>query len=696
MAVNSDPPFVPDIPHPPRRAALRLGTLLRLLLLLVLAADSLLTATSVHAAGTHSLAHVGLRFLIRPKLGLADAPRSDARRPDGMAVDIIEALASKHGFTVSWVILPPAADVEEALRSGAGDVVADWGVSEIRALEFAFSSPFVVMPVNLFVRTGSSFPKYGNKLAGIRLGVVERNISDEIFSPRRDIRLHRFNSLSDALFGLLSGEIDAVSHLSPVLLKEAQKAGIGDRFTMLEPAVAESSRAFAMRIDDSKTLALLDEALKTFVATPEYNEIYLRWFGKPLPFWTMKRIAVANAAGVALIVLGVWIWRYRILVRLNRELAETRARFQTLAESTSDLVWEVDSVGTCTFVGPAVRIILGYEPEEVIGKPVVSFLSPASRERIRLQFEEEFREMKPVSGVEQECLHKSGKIVCLEAGGVPFFDGKGGLLGYRGIARDITIRKTLEEELRRSEGERLAAQKYEAVGRLAAGVAHNLNNQMTIVSGYGSLVLEGMDPENPRRRPMTEILRAVEQAKSLTGRLLSFSSQAMLLPEVRLVDDLVDLIVPSLRKLLGPDIELTVVKGAGAAAAVRVDVRQFDSVVEELAKNAKDAMASGGSLRIETRIETVEGGEGREVPRIAPGRYAALSVADTGCGMDHNTLNQLYEPFFTTKGFGRGIGFPAVYGFVRQSRGFVDVSSEVGKGTTVTIALPLYEKPLPT
>ncbi len=673
-------------------AALRRAGLSLLLLLSVCWAVSHAPVRPARAAGDGSLANARLRFIIRPKLGLANAPRPEAQHPGGMSVEIIEALAARHGFAVSWVILPPAADVAEALRSGAGDVVADWGVSEVRAREFAFSSPFVVMPVNLFVRRGSLLPRDVNRLSGVRLGVVERNISDEIFSPRADIELHRYNSLSDALFGLLSGEIDAISHLAPVLLKEAQNAGIAERFVILEPAIAESSRAFAMRKADAETLARLDGALKEFVATDAYREIYLKWFGKPLPFWTLQRIVAAYAAGIVLIVLGMWVWRYRTLVRLNMELAETRARFQTLAESTSDMVWEVDSRGVCTFVSAAIRNILGYEPEEVVGKPVADFMTLGSRERIGRLCEDAVAERRAVAGIEQECMHKSGRIVYLEAAGVPFFGPKGELLGYRGIDRDITVRKNLEEELRRSEGERLSAQKYEAIGKLAAGVAHNLNNQMTIVSGYGSMVLEGMDPAHPRRRALTQILRAVEQAKLLTGQLLSFSRQAVLIPEVRIVDDLLDILVPSLRDILGATIELSVVKGAGAAAAVRVDVRQFGSVVAELAKNAKDAMPAGGRLRIETGIETVAAGPGRGVPRIAPGRYATLSVADTGPGMDRNTLNQLFEPFFTTKGFGRGIGLPAVYGFVTQSRGFVDVASEPGKGTTVTIGLPLHEK----
>jgi len=628
-----------------------------------------------------------LRAIVRQKYPLLFVRGNSPGRPEGMAIDVLEAIASRSDISLSWIILPTDADVMEPLLEGKGDFVVDWGRTASRSMQFGFSEPYVTLPVNVYVRKGSTVLQDARLLTGLHVGVVCRNVSDEILSPRTDLRIESYHSLHDALFHLLSGEIDAVAHLGPVLFEEARAAGIEDKIVKVEPALADSPRCFAVRKGDAAILARLNRGLEALIDSPDYRRILLKWFPPPTPFWTAKRILAANAAVFFLLLLALGGWHYVALLRVNKALAESRARFQSLVETTSDIVWEADANATITYISPNVRELLGYDPGEVIGKAAFDLIAPEGVARGRKVLEEAVKGRRAFTGVENFYIHKSGRHVVTEGSGVPFFGANGALLGFRGIHRDVTARKRLEEELHRSETERLSAQKYEAVGKLAAGMAHNINNLMMIVGGYGSLLLQKMDPGDPRRKEIREILIAGDRAARITAQLLAFSRHSILMAKVDALDALVEGLIPSLHALLGDGIALTVRKES-AGVTVRVDGRQFGAAMEELARNAKDAMPEGGRLDITTGARTVGEPDGTPAYHPAPGRYATVSVADTGCGMDREALSHLFEPFQTTKGFGRGMGLPSVYGFVKQSSGFIEVESPPGHGTTVTIGLP--------
>jgi signal transduction histidine kinase len=298
---------------------------------------------------------------------------------------------------------------------------------------------------------------------------------------------------------------------------------------------------------------------------------------------------------------------------------------------------------------------------------------------------------KPFTAVENVYVHKSGRRVVTEGSGVPYFGRDGSLAGFHGIHRDVTEKRRLEEELRKSETERLSAQKYEAVGKLAAGMAHHINNLMTIVSGYGSILLRKMDPFDPLRKDVREMMYAGDRAAALAAQLLAFGRRTIIIREIAPIDELIEEVIPSLRSLLGDGIDLSVRTEAGGAA-VRVDARPFGTMIGELVRNAKEAMPEGGRVGIATRVRDVAMTGGNGVWSPAPGRYATVSVTDTGCGMDREALSHLFEPFFTTRGFGRGMGLPSVYGFVKQCGGFIDVESRPQSGTSVTIGFPLAEE----
>jgi two-component system, cell cycle sensor histidine kinase and response regulator CckA len=251
------------------------------------------------------------------------------------------------------------------------------------------------------------------------------------------------------------------------------------------------------------------------------------------------------------------------------------------------------------------------------------------------------------------------------------------------MAIDVSERRALEQQL-------LQAQKMEAVGQLAGGVAHDFNNLALVISGHAELLLDELDGERPRES-VHEIRRAADQARELTHQLLAFSRRQVLHPAEIDVNQVVGELVPMLRRLIGDDVDLSTQLGSGLGT-VRADPAQLRQVVMNLALNARDAMPIGGRLSIETTGRRLDEQLTEARLELVPGDYVVLAVSDTGLGMDDATQERIFEPFFTTKqpGEGTGLGLSTVYGIVKQSGGSIWVYSEPGRGTTFKVYLPLH------
>jgi PAS domain S-box-containing protein len=255
---------------------------------------------------------------------------------------------------------------------------------------------------------------------------------------------------------------------------------------------------------------------------------------------------------------------------------------------------------------------------------------------------------------------------------------------YVVTVQDLTDLKRTEERLRR-------AQRMEAVGRLAGGVAHEVNNMMTIILGFSDLLSREPEEGEDRQREVEEIRKAAMRAARITTQLLAFSRQQVLQPADLMLNPVIEEMVPVLRLMLPANVRVET-HLAPMGAAVRVDRSQLEQVLINLAFNARDAMAAGGTIRISSESRRLDEEEGKRligIP-IPRGRYGLVSVVDSGHGMDRATLAQVFEPFFTTKpvGAGTGLGLSTVYGIVKQSGGYVWVESTPGVGTSFTICLP--------
>ena len=379
-----------------------------------------------------------------------------------------------------------------------------------------------------------------------------------------------------------------------------------------------------------------------------------------------------------------------IRVEAEAALRESEERYRTLLETVSDWVWEVDENVVYTFVSPKVRDLLGYEPGEVLGKTPFDLMPPDEALRVKEIFGPYAARREPFPAIENINLHKDGHLVVLETSGVPFFDGNGTFRGYRGVDREIGARKRAEEELRKSEEHLLQVRKFEEFGRLAGGLAHHLNNLLTVVTGYSELLLTQVPEVDPRHGGIAKIRAAGERAAELTRELLAFSRRQVLQPRAVEVNRFLSERSTTLRDLAGHSVHFTFSPGEDTGS-IRVDPEPLHQALVHLVANARDAMPGGGELNISTAAAELKGRiEGIDA---APGWYALLTVQDSGSGIDAETRTRIFQPFASLKTGSEGMGLPSIYGFVKQSSGYIFVDSRPGNGTTFRIYFPRLDRP---
>jgi len=293
------------------------------------------------------------------------------------------------------------------------------------------------------------------------------------------------------------------------------------------------------------------------------------------------------------------------------------------------------------------------------------------------------RELGKVKGAETEWRRRDGGIVAvrlhLRMLSIPNHDG-----AVEIIAEDVTELRTMERQLRQS-------QKFEAIGQLAGGVAHDFNNVVGAILGWAELGIE-QNRANPQiAERFSRIREQAERAAALTRELLAFARRQVLQPQAVDINTITSGLVSFLDKVIGKDIELKVI--TAQVDSVKADPTQLEQVLMNLCLNARDAMPEGGRLLIETEMVELDDSYCRFYPYVVPGRYAVLSVSDTGIGMDAETRERIFEPFFTTKerGKGTGMGLATAYGIVKQHGGFIHVYSEPGQGTLFRVYLPAME-----
>ncbi len=371
--------------------------------------------------------------------------------------------------------------------------------------------------------------------------------------------------------------------------------------------------------------------------------------------------------------------------RIEKALQESEERYRVAIESSNDGVAIVRGQKHI-FVNKKFLEIFGLQsPDEIVGQSIGTLVHPDDRERIREINERRQRKEDVPDRYEFKGLKKNGEMAYIEVSVT--------LATYQGepvslvFLRDVTERKGLQVQL-------LQAQKMEAIGTLAGGVAHDFNNILMALMGYANLLQMKMGQNDPSRVYVDQILVSTAKAANITQSLLAFGRKQIMEMKPHKISTIVRDVEKLLQRLMPEDIELAI--RLGDDAIVRADMTQIDQVLINLATNARDAMPKGGKLTIETGRVVIDEEFMRTYGYGKPDAYALIMITDTGIGMDEKTREKIFEPFFTTKeiGKGTGLGLSIVYGIIKQHNGYINVSSRTGEGSTFLIYLPeVREKP---
>ncbi len=381
----------------------------------------------------------------------------------------------------------------------------------------------------------------------------------------------------------------------------------------------------------------------------------------------------------------------QVLAAAVRGSAERDERYQQLVELAPNAILIHDGERIILANATAVMLAGATHRDQLVGQPIDNFLHPPYLKAVQAQLLGSTDEVKRVPPVRDVFCRLDGSKVEVEVTAIAFLDH--GRPSAHLVVQDITERLDAQRAAHLAEEHLQQAQRMEAVGALAGGVAHEVNNMMSVILGFSDFLLQDSALGSERRSEVQQIVRAAERTAAVTRQLLAFSRRAFHQPQVVDLDPVVHDLEPIVRRLLGEGRQLAL--ASDASPRVRVDKGQLEQVIVNLALNARDAMPAGGTLSITTaEIELPKdvASGGGDIPA---GRYATIVVRDSGTGMDGATQARVFEPFFTTKavGQGTGLGLAAAAGIMRQNGGYIAVASEPGQGATFTLYLPLLPEP---
>ncbi len=374
-------------------------------------------------------------------------------------------------------------------------------------------------------------------------------------------------------------------------------------------------------------------------------------------------------------------------------LRKSEAKFRGLVETSYDWIWEINKDGVYTYASPQVESILGYKPEEVLGKTPFDFMPPEERERIVPLFNVLVRDARSIVTLEKSAIHKNGDLVILETSGVPFFDDKGNLAGYRGVDRDITRRKAAEVEKEKLAKRLAQAQRMESISLMAGGVAHNLNNILSGIVSYPDILLQGLPESSDLKAPLAAIKESGERAAMVVADLLTVARGAACTREIYDLNVLIReyLDSPEFKKLKNLHEHVTYQpKYLARHPHIFCSSVHIKKCIMNLVTNASEAIVEKGTVSISTRNHVVEGTAAREL-QLSEGEYVVVSIRDTGPGISKHDIDHIFEPFYTKKIMGKngtGLGLTVVWNTLKDHNGKIVVESD-NQGTCFQLLFPV-------
>ena len=619
-----------------------------------------------------------------PPLGI----HGKGKPPQGFVIDIIRDVARAEKWNLVF-IEKPWPQLLKLLDTGGIDLLGGIAYTPERAEKYSFTQEAAANNWAVVYRNRNVMIDSIADLEGKKISVIPRGV-----------HTLALDQLAKS-FGLSFTQVPADDYAKTLELVDsgAADAGIVARTFHILHGLEYRALATTIRFNPieirfaspkghgQSLLSALDRYLSTQKNDPtsRYSELLELWFTgaakSVVPVWAYWVIGSIFTLLVVTWLTVIWL-RYKIGSR-TRDLRESEKQFRDIINNLPDTFYRTDAKGIIVMVSPSCQQLTGYTQDEMIAQPIEQFYIDANQHRKIAQRIIEAKGQAVV--VESELVHSDGSLISVSTKVYARFDDEGNFIGTEGIAQDITERKKLEDQLRQ-------AHRMEAVGQLTGGVAHDFNNLLSVLLGNTEMLDDHIGRNEAAKRNIEALKNAINRAASLTSRLLAFSRQQTLSPTSTDITVLVNGLEEMLRRTLGETVDLQVIGGQNLWLAT-IDQHQFENALINLAINARDAMPDGGTLTIETANVILDKTYTDLHADVEPGDYVRVTVSDSGTGMPSEIIDRVFEPFFTTKevGAGSGLGLSMVYGFIRQSGGYITLNSEVSHGTIITLYMPCSE-----
>jgi len=615
-------------------------------------------------------------------------------RPTGFNVELLLSVCEVMGMTCE-VELGPWQEVREKLERGDIDVITGMYHSGEREKKVDFSVPHSVVHHSIFVRRGSDIGGE-EELSGKEVIVQRGDIMHDYLkeSDIHGVKIVPVETQSEALKLLTEGEHDAA------LLARLQGLYLINRLELenlkaVGPPIHPRKYCFAVKKGDQELLTKLNEGLGILDANGEYRMLHDKWFGvleaRSVISTKIFKWGVVLTVLLALLLVVALYWTRALQAsvkerteELERELAEKEAaekkvresekRYRGLVETMTEGLAVMDREANLTFVNQRFCDFVGYEKEEITGKHASYLLSSENKEEFEKQWERRARGQSVL--YEVSFVKKNGEHLDAIVSARPIMDESGTFMGSISVVTDITEHKKLEEEV-------IKARKLDSVALLAGGIAHDFNNILTAILGNLSLALATGDMSEETRELVKAAESASINAKGLTQQLLTFSKGGAPIKEETTVKDFIIESVDFILRGSKVRAEFEIEEGL---PRIRMDRGQINQVINNLVINAVQAMPEGGTVYVYAeRADVAED----EVNGLDVGEYVKISFRDEGIGMDKDVLEHLFEPYFSTKEEGSGLGLATSYSIIKRHGGIMTVTSGPGDGSEFSLYLPV-------
>ena len=582
----------------------------------------------------------------------------------------------------------------EKAKQGMVDVLSETDDSDLKS-HLNFTIPYISNPIVIAMHSRENYVESIANIQNRKIALIkDYGYTSKIRKKYSEINFLTVDDIQHGLISVSTGEIDALLCTLALCSYTISELGLNN-VKITGKTEFDTKLALGVQKDLPILLSILNKAIEKI--TREQQQVILdSWIKNKLQKKTDYAL-VYKVAAISLALISVFvIWNRRLsrevdlrkkteseLKSAEEVLRLSHQRFLLHREHSPLAIIEWNTDFEFLDWNPAAQKIFGYTKEEVLGCHITEKILPESARQAVDKIWDELLTNKGGTYSLNENTTKDGRVILCEWHNTPLVDDDGNVIGVASLVEDITEQEKNEENLRQS-------QKMDALGKLTGGVAHDFNNMLGVILGFTELLKDRVDQHDPKQiKYCNEIFNAAERAKKLTSNLLAFSRKVPSSVEKTDINNMLNSMQHMLEKTLTHRIKL-IFELKENIWPVLIDRTRMEDAVLNICINAMHAMPEGGSIVLNTSNVSLLDSDGCDV-NVEPGDYVLLSIRDNGIGMTHDTQLKIFDPFFTTKGAeGTGLGMSQVYGFVQQSDASIQVSSELGKGTKITLYIPRF------